>query len=94
MGVLPLADPLSRPFAPAGAPAGDCLTVPEAVTAGLRCRFPALAAVTARDVAAHLTGGCGWPRRCWPSGGVVEDQGEREPLPGPDHGHAMADRRA
>ena len=57
MGVLPLADPLSRPFAPAGSPAGDCLTVLEAVTAGLRCRFPALAAVTAHEVAAHLTGG-------------------------------------
>jgi hypothetical protein len=56
-GVLPLADPLSRPFAPAGSPAGDCLTVLEAVTAGLRCRFPALAAVTAHEVAAHLTGG-------------------------------------
>jgi hypothetical protein len=57
MGVLPLADPLSRPFAPAGSPAGDCLTVLEAVTAGLRCRFPAVAAVTAHEVAAHLTGG-------------------------------------
>ena len=57
MAVLPLADPLSRPFAPAGSPAGDCLTVLEAVTAGLRCRFPALAAVTAHEVAAHLTGG-------------------------------------
>ena len=29
----------------------------EAVTAGLRCRFPALAAVTAHEVAGHLTGG-------------------------------------
>jgi len=56
-GVLPLADPLSRSFAPAGSPAGDCLAVLEAVTAGLRCRFPALAAVTAHEVAAHLTGG-------------------------------------
>ena len=68
MGMLPLADPLSRSFAPAGSPAGDCLAVLEAVTAGLRCRFPALAAVTAHEVAAHLTGGCGWPRRGRPSG--------------------------
>ena len=56
-GVLPLADPLSRPLVAAGSPAGDCLTVLEAVTAGLRCRFPALAAVTAHEVAGHLTGG-------------------------------------
>jgi hypothetical protein len=59
MGVLPLADPAARPFIPAGSPAGDCLAALEAVTAGLRNRFPALAAVTAHEVAAHLTGG-GW----------------------------------
>jgi hypothetical protein len=57
-GVLPLADPLSRPVVPSGSAAGDCLAVLEAVTAGLRCRFPALAVVTAHEVAAHLTGGC------------------------------------
>jgi hypothetical protein len=56
-GVLPLADPLSRPLVAAGSAAGDCLAVLEAVTAGLRCRFPALAAVTAHEVAGHLTGG-------------------------------------
>ena len=56
-GVLPLADPVSRPFIPAGSPAGDCLAVLEAVTAGLRRRFPVLAAVTAHEVAGHLTGG-------------------------------------
>src|SRR5207245_5381651 len=55
--VVPLADPVSRPFAPAGSPAGDCLAVLEAVTAGLARRFPALAAVAAHEVAAHLTGG-------------------------------------
>jgi hypothetical protein len=58
-GVLPLADPVSRVLVPAGSPAGDCLAVLEAVTAGLARRFPALAAVTAHEVAAHLTGG-GW----------------------------------
>jgi hypothetical protein len=57
MRVLPLADPASRSFALAGSPAGDCLAVLEAVTAGLRRRFPALAAVTAHEVAGHLTGG-------------------------------------
>jgi len=56
-GVLLLADPVSRPFIPAGSPAGDCLAVLEAVTAGLRRRFPVLAAVTAHEVAGHLTGG-------------------------------------
>ena len=56
-GVLPLADPLARPLVAAGSPAGDCLAVLEAVTAGLRRRFPRLAAVTAHEVAAHLTGG-------------------------------------
>jgi uncharacterized protein DUF6431 len=57
MRVLPLADPLARPLPAAGSPAGDCLAVLQAVTAGLRCRFPVLAAVTAHEVAAHLTGG-------------------------------------
>jgi Domain of unknown function (DUF6431) len=56
-GVLPLADPLARPLVAAGSPAGDCLAVLEAVTAGLRRRFPRLAAVTAHEVAGHLTGG-------------------------------------
>ena len=57
MRVLPLADPASRPLVAAGSPAGDCLAALEAVTAGLQCRFPVLAAVTAHEVAAHLTGG-------------------------------------
>ncbi len=57
MGVLPLADPLSRLVVPSGSPAGDCLAVLEAVTRGLRSRFPRLAAVTAHEVAAHLTAG-------------------------------------
>ncbi|MGH3162591.1 MAG: DUF6431 domain-containing protein [Streptosporangiaceae bacterium] len=55
--VLPLADPAARPLVPAGSPAGECLAVLEAVTAGLRSRFPVLAAVTAHEVAAHLSGG-------------------------------------
>jgi hypothetical protein len=59
MAVLPLADPAARPFVLAGSACGDCLAVLEAVTAGLRHRFPVLAAVTAHEVAAHLTGG-GW----------------------------------
>ena len=46
----------ARALVPAGSAAGDCLTALEAVTAGLR-RFPALAAVTAHEVAAHLTAG-------------------------------------
>lgn len=58
LGVLPLVDPLSRPVVPSGSPAGDCLAVLEAVTAGLRGRFGQLAAVTAHEVAAHLTAGC------------------------------------
>ena len=57
MGLLPLADPLARVVAPAGSPAGDALAALEAVTAGLRRRFPALAMVAAHEVAAHLT--CG-----------------------------------
>jgi len=56
-GLLPLADPVARSFVPAGSPAGDCLAALEAVTAGLGRRFPALAAVTAHEVAGHLTGG-------------------------------------
>lgn len=47
----------ARPLAPSGSPAGDCLAALEAVTAGLRERFPALAAVSAHEVAAHLSGG-------------------------------------
>jgi len=46
----------ARALVPAGSAAGDCLAALEAVTAGLRRRFPALAAVTAHEVAAHLTG--------------------------------------
>jgi len=56
-GLLPLADPAGRVVAPAGSPAGDALAALEAVTAGLRRRFPALATVTPGEVAAHLTGG-------------------------------------
>jgi Domain of unknown function (DUF6431) len=48
----------ARALIPAGSPAGDCLAALEAVTAGLR-RFGGLAAVTAHEVAGHLTGG-GW----------------------------------
>ena len=44
----------SIPTAPA---AGDCLAALEAVTAGLRERFPVLAAVSAHEAAAHLSGG-------------------------------------
>ncbi len=57
LAVLPLADPLARVVAPAGSPAGDALGALEAVTAGLRRRFPALDTVAAHEVAAHLT--CG-----------------------------------
>jgi hypothetical protein len=57
-GVLVLADPLARVVVPSGSPAGDCLAVLEAVTAGLRGRFGQLAGVTAHEVAAHLTAGC------------------------------------
>ena len=42
---------------PSGSPSGDCLAALEAVTAGLRSRFPAVAAVSAHEVAAHLSGG-------------------------------------
>ena len=47
----------ARPLVPSGSPAGDCLAALEAVTAGLRERFPGLAAVSAHEVAAHLSGG-------------------------------------
>jgi hypothetical protein len=47
----------ARPLAPSGSPGGDCLAVLEAVTAGLAGRFPVLAAVSAHEVAAHLSGG-------------------------------------
>jgi hypothetical protein len=57
MRVLPLADPVARPLVAAGSPAGDCLAALQAVTAGLARRFPRLAAVTAHEVAGHLTGG-------------------------------------
>jgi hypothetical protein len=42
---------------PSGSEAGDCLAALEAVTAGIAGRFPALAAVSAHEVAAHLSGG-------------------------------------
>jgi len=45
----------ARALVPAGSAAGDCLAALEAVTAGLR-RFGGLAAATAHEVAAHLTG--------------------------------------
>lgn len=57
MGLLPLADPAGRVVAPAGSPAGDALAALDAVTAGLRRRFPVLATVAAHEMAAHLTGG-------------------------------------
>jgi len=47
----------ARPLAVSGSRAGDCLAALEAVTAGLRERFPGLAAVSAHEVAAHLSGG-------------------------------------
>jgi hypothetical protein len=47
----------ARPLAPSGSSAGDCLAALEAVTAGLRERFPALAAVSAHEAAGHLSGG-------------------------------------
>jgi Domain of unknown function (DUF6431) len=60
MALLPAAagPDAARALVPAGSAAGDCLAALEAVTAGLR-RFGGLAAVTAHEVAAHLTGG-GW----------------------------------
>jgi hypothetical protein len=58
MALLPAAagPGAGRALVPAGSAAGDCLAALEAVTAGLR-RFGGLAAVTAQEVAAHLTGG-------------------------------------
>ena len=58
MALLPAAagPGAGRALVPAGSAAGDCLAALEAVTAGLR-RFGGLAAVTAHEVAAHLTGG-------------------------------------
>lgn len=59
MRVLALASgqEAARPLVPSGSPGGDCLAVLEAVTAALAGRFPAVAAVTAHEVAAHLSGG-------------------------------------
>ena len=58
MRLLPLASAgeAARPLVPSGSPAGDCLAALEAVTAGFRGR-PGLAAVSAHEVAAHLSGG-------------------------------------
>jgi hypothetical protein len=47
----------ARLLMPSGSPAGDCLAALDAVTAGLRSRFPALAALSAHEMAAHLSGG-------------------------------------
>lgn len=57
MRLLPLVEPVGRVLVPARSPGGDCLAALEAVTAGLRDRFPVLAAVTVHEVAAHLSGG-------------------------------------
>jgi hypothetical protein len=59
MRLLPLASAgeAARPLVPSGSPGGDCLAALEAVTAGLRERLPLLAAVSAHEVAAHLSGG-------------------------------------
>ena len=59
MRLLPLASgrEAARPLAPSGSPAGDCLAALEAVTAGLAGRLPLLAAVSAHEVAGHLSGG-------------------------------------
>lgn len=58
MRLLPLvsAGEAVRPLVPSGSPAGDCLAALGAVTAGLRER-PGLAAVSAHEAAAHLSGG-------------------------------------
>lgn len=58
MRLLPLASgkEAARPLVPSGSLAGDCLAALEAVTAGFRER-PGLAAVSAHEVAAHLSGG-------------------------------------
>jgi hypothetical protein len=55
--VLPLADAQARPVAPAGSVVAGTLAVLEAVTEGLRSRFPGLDMVAAHEVAAHLTAG-------------------------------------
>jgi Domain of unknown function (DUF6431) len=47
----------ARPGVPSGSEAGDCLAALEAVTAAIAGRFPVLAAVSAHEVAAHLSGG-------------------------------------
>ena len=57
LGLLPLADPQGRPVTPAGSVTGDALAALDAVTAGLRSRFPGLDKLAAHEVAAHLTGG-------------------------------------
>ena len=57
MGLLPLADPFGRPVAAAGSPSADALAALEAVTAGLRTRFPGLDKLAPHEVGAHLTGG-------------------------------------
>jgi len=58
MRLLPLASAgrAARLPAPSGSPAGDCLAALEALTAAFRGR-PGLAAVSAHEVAAHLSGG-------------------------------------
>ena len=58
MRLLPLASAgeAARPLVPSGSLAGDCLAALEAVTAGFRERR-GLAAVSAYEVAAHLSGG-------------------------------------
>ena len=58
MRLLPLAsgEEAARPLVPSGSPTGDCLAALEAVTAGL-AGWPGLAAVSAHEVAAHLSGG-------------------------------------
>ena len=58
MRLLPLAagGEAARPLVPSGSPAGDCLAALGAVTAGLR-EWPGLDAVSAHEVAAHLSGG-------------------------------------
>jgi hypothetical protein len=59
MRLLPLVSgrEAARPAVPSGSPAGDCLAVLGAVTAGFAGRFPVLAGVSAHEVAAHLSGG-------------------------------------
>ena len=46
----------ARPGVPSGSECGDCLAALEAVTAAIAGRFPAVAAVSAHEVAAHLSG--------------------------------------